>query len=164
MRRFPWRDSQYCLDGSPAPAPLEFEVERIARFDEVDALAIVWHGHYASYFEDARVALGEHFGIGYSTLKRELTPAPIKQLYVNYHLPLEFGERCRILVRLHWCEAARMNMSYQIINNRSEKVASGFTVQMFAQPGGGYLIEQPAFYAEFCQRWKQGQLTNGFTR
>ncbi|MCW1876825.1 MULTISPECIES: acyl-CoA thioesterase [Erwiniaceae] len=158
MTRYPYFASSHCLDGSAAPEPIEYSVKRIVRFDEVDSLEIVWHGHYASYFEDARVALGEHLGIGYSTLYREQVPAPIKQLFVNYHRPLAFAERCRIVARLHWSEAARMNMSYKIINTQGETVATGFSVQMFTLKSGEYLTQQPDFYAEFCQRWKLGQI------
>lgn len=159
MKRYPWFKNKPCLDGSPCPYPLEFAVERVSRFDEVDSIHVVWHGHYASYFEDARVALGEHFGIGYSTLCRERTPAPVKQMFVDYHSPLAFAERCRIIARLHWCEAARMNMSYQIFSVPHHKmVARGYTVQMFTLPGGMYFVEQPPFYAAFCQRWKSGLL------
>lgn len=158
MMRYPYFASSLCLDGSAAPAPIEYSVQRIVRFDEVDVLEIVWHGHYASYFEDARVALGEHLGIGYSTLYRERVPAPIKQLFVNYHRPLVFAERCRIIARLHWCESARMNMSYKILNAQGATVATGFSVQMFMQTSGEYLTRQPDFYAAFCQRWKQGQI------
>lgn len=134
-------------------------MQRIVRFDEVDSLEIVWHGHYASYFEDARVALGERLGIGYTTLYRQQVPAPIKQLFVNYHRPLAFAERCRIIARLYWCESARMNIAYKILNTRGETTATGFSVQMFTLKTGEYLTQQPDFYAEFCQRWKQGQLS-----
>ena len=35
------------------------------RFSEVDSMNIVWHGSYPLYFEDAREAFGEKFGLGY---------------------------------------------------------------------------------------------------
>lgn len=158
MMRYPYFTRSRCPDGSLAPAPIEYSVQRTVRFDEVDSLEIVWHGHYASYFEDARVALGDYFGIGYSTLYREQIPAPIKQLFVNYHRPLAFAECCRIIARLHWCESARMNISYQILNGQKETVATGFSVQMFTLKTGEYLTRQPDFYADFCQRWKRGQI------
>lgn len=159
MIRYPFFRTSPCLDGTLAPEPLEFGVKRIVRFDEVDSLAIVWHGHYASYFEDARVALGERLGIGYSTLRREQVPAPVKQLFVNYHRPLAFAECCQIIARLHWSEAARMNISYTILSAAGERVATGFSVQMFTRKTGEYLTRQPDFYAAFCRRWKQGLLS-----
>ena len=41
------------------PAPLEKSVFRTVRFNEIDPMGIMWHGHYASFIEDARVALGD---------------------------------------------------------------------------------------------------------
>ncbi len=158
MMRYPYFTPVPCLDGSAAPPPIELSVERTVRFDEVDALEIVWHGHYASYFEDARVALGERLGIGYRTLYHQQVPAPMKQLFVNFHHPLAFAERCRIIARLYWCESARMNMAYKILNAQDRTVATGFSVQMFTLKTGEYLARQPDFYAAFCQRWKQGQI------
>lgn len=41
------------------PPPLSAGATRLVRFNEADPLGIVWHGHYASYFEDARAAFGD---------------------------------------------------------------------------------------------------------
>jgi acyl-CoA thioester hydrolase len=46
-------------------APLKMTVKRRVRFEEVDALGIVWHGRYPGYFEDARTALGAAYDVGY---------------------------------------------------------------------------------------------------
>ena len=35
------------------------------RFNEIDALGIVWHGHYIKYFEDAREAFCKEHNISY---------------------------------------------------------------------------------------------------
>ncbi|SVE46445.1 uncharacterized protein METZ01_LOCUS499299, partial [marine metagenome] len=35
------------------------------RFNEIDALGIVWHGHYIKYFEDGREAFGKEHNISY---------------------------------------------------------------------------------------------------
>ena len=39
------------------------ETEIGIRFNEVDALGIVWHGNYVKYFEDGREAFGEKFDL-----------------------------------------------------------------------------------------------------
>lgn len=145
-------------DGTPPPPPLAFAVEREVRFEEVDAMGIVWHGRYPSYLEDARVAFGKRFGIGYDRLIAEQTPAPIKQMYINYIAPLRFGTLCRITARLHWSASARMNMSYALHDSAGLLCADGFTVQLFTTMDGELLLEQPDFYAAFCQKWIAGEL------
>ncbi|HET6225857.1 MAG TPA: acyl-CoA thioesterase, partial [Bacteroidia bacterium] len=41
------------------------------RFSEVDALGIVWHGHYLKFFEDGREAFGRQYGLGYLDIHKE---------------------------------------------------------------------------------------------
>ena len=47
------------------PKPIKHKIERKVRFDELDPLNIVWHGNYASFFEEGRIALGDKYGISY---------------------------------------------------------------------------------------------------
>jgi hypothetical protein len=89
-----------------APQPLSFSVSRRVRFEEVDALGIVWHGRYPSYFEDVREALGDHYGIGYLDFFREKVAAPLRQLHFDYLKPLSLRESFTINAQLHWPEAA----------------------------------------------------------
>ena len=50
------------------PRPfIEEKTSLRVRFNEVDTLHIVWHGHYVNYFEEARRAFGRRFGIDYTT-------------------------------------------------------------------------------------------------
>lgn len=141
-----------------APPALTATVQRPVRFEEVDALGIVWHGRYASYFEDARVTLGDKHGVGYLDLHRHGVTAPIKQLRVDYVLPLVFGETVSVEAALHWTEAARLNYSYTIRNGRGEVATTGCTVQLFVDANGRLEVCQPEFLAEFMARWKRGEL------
>ncbi|MFZ4833623.1 acyl-CoA thioesterase [Rouxiella sp. Mn2063] len=156
MKRFPYFTPQPCLNGNPIPEPLPFTVERTVRFEEVDLMAVLWHGHYASYFEDARVALGNFYDIGYQVMMQHSILAPVRQMYVDYRAPLVFDERCTITALLHWSEAARLNLSYLIKNQAQEIVATGYSVQMFIDARRKLMLEQPTFLHDFYQRWKSG--------
>ena len=83
------------------PAPLRVSIERTVRFEEVDSLGIVWHGRYASYFEDARVAVGQKYGIGYMDFYSHGVIAPIKKMHFDYYRSLRFW-RMRIRKALNW--------------------------------------------------------------
>ena len=157
LKRYPYFERRRSL-GAGVPEPLRVCVERDVRFEEVDAMGIVWHGRYPSYFEDARVALGAGFGIGYDTLMRERTPAPIKQLFTEHFSPLRFGQSCRIDAALHWSEAARMNIAYTICAPDGILCASGYSVQLFTTGDGELLLEPPDFYREFLRAWRSGEL------
>ncbi len=141
-----------------APPPLSIIVERQVRFEEVDPLQIVWHGRYPSYFEDARLALGNRYGFGYQDFYRAQIPTPIRRLQIDYLGPLRFEERFTIEARLHWCEAARLNIEYLIRNQQGILVTTGCSVQMMLNKDFEVLLEPPDFYRELCRRWQRGEL------
>jgi acyl-CoA thioester hydrolase len=140
------------------PAPLRVSVERRVRFEEVDPLGIVWHGRYPGYFEDARVAFGDRFGIGYLDFYGAGILAPVKKLHVDYQRPLRFDETFSIEGVLHWSEAARLNFEFVLRNAAGEVTTSGYTVQMLMDTEHTLLLVPPPFYQEFCRRWAQGEL------
>jgi acyl-CoA thioester hydrolase len=139
------------------PKSLHCKVKRTVRFEEVDPLQVVWHGRYASYFEDARVALGEKYGIGYLNLSSNGILTPIKTIHVDFHLSIKFQEEFTIEAILHWSEAARMNMEYIIRNSANDITATGFTIQMMLDTDFKIYMLQPPFFRDFCERWKAGK-------
>ena len=50
------------------------------RFNEVDSMGLVWHGHYAKFFEDAREEFGKKFGLGYLDIYDSGFYAPLVDL------------------------------------------------------------------------------------
>ena len=142
-----------------APKPLSFSVTRRVRFEEVDALGIVWHGRYPSYFEDVREALGDHFGIGYLDFFKEKVATPIRQLHFDYLKPLFLRDQFTIKGELHWSEAARLNLTYQIFNEKGELTTSGYSVQMMINPHKhDVLMVPPPFFQAFLSRWQAQNL------
>lgn len=141
------------------PAPLGAVTQRKVRFQELDPLGIVWHGHYASYFEDARVEFGMKYGIGYMEFYRNGVVAPIKKMYMDYHRPLRFQEDVSIEARLHWSEAARMDFEFIIRNGQGDLATTGYTVQLMLDLNNNLLLIPPPFYLDFRNRWKTGGIS-----
>ena len=141
-----------------SPAPLRAVVKRQVRFEEVDPMGIVWHGRYAGYFEDSRVALGHKYGISYSDFIRQRTPAPVRQMCIEYLAPLFFEDDMEIEAILHWSEAARMGFEYRIRKD-DNIVCTGYTVQLMLDENSELLLSPPPFYLDFLDKWKEGLLT-----
>jgi acyl-CoA thioester hydrolase len=141
-----------------APQPLRCTTQRVVRFEEVDALGITWHGRYPSYFEDGRVLLGEQHGIGYMDFYHQGIIAPIKQMHVDYQLPLRFGELFTIETLLHWSDAVRLNHEFILRNTAGEVTTTGYTVQLMMDKENNVLMVSPPFYDEFRQRWRAGEM------
>ncbi|MDY0190911.1 MAG: acyl-CoA thioesterase [Desulfuromonas sp.] len=141
-----------------APEPLSIVVQRQVRFEEVDAIGIVWHGRYPSYFEDARVALGAQYGLGYMDFYAQGVIAPIKQMHIDYHKPLRFTDEFTIEALWHWSEAARLNFEFIVRNSQQQIVTTGYSVQMLLDTEVNIMVVPPLFYQQFLQRWQQGEL------
>jgi acyl-CoA thioester hydrolase len=140
------------------PQPLVAETRRRVRFEEVDPLRIVWHGRYPGYLEDGRAAFGEKFGLGYDDMYREQFMAPIVQMHIEYHQPLQFPEDFTIITRMHWTNAVKMNFSYQLTKADNIVVATAYTVQILTDLERNFLLVRPPYVEEFCRKWEQGLL------
>ena len=52
-------------------------------------LTITWHGHYTSFFEDARVKLGDRYNVGYMDFYEHGILAPVKTVHVDFNPPVK---------------------------------------------------------------------------
>lgn len=148
----------YFKTGKDVPSPLRYKVERQVRFEEVDSLGIVWHGRYASFFEDARGALGQKYGLNYLDFYKNGVIAPIKKMHIDYHQSLTYPDIFTIEGILHWSDAARLNYEFIIRDSKGELMTTGYTVQMMLDLDKKLFMVLPPFYEEFCNRWKAGEL------
>jgi acyl-CoA thioester hydrolase len=123
------------------------------RFQEVDALRVVWHGHYLAYFEEGRTALGREYGIDYPDLLRAGILAPLVHVEVDYFSPARMGEVLRIRSRLHPDDGAWLTFTYLISREDGTRLAAGKSVQAFTDPDGTLILTKPPFYREFLERW-----------
>jgi acyl-CoA thioester hydrolase len=139
-----------------SPPPLTIKVERKVRFEEIDPLGIVWHGRYASFFEDARTAAGEKYGFGYPEFERNGIRAPVRILHTDFLLPLRYNETFVIEGLLHWTESVRMNIEYRIWNAAGQLATSGYTVQVLLDKEDNLLLIPPPFFREFREKWRSG--------
>ena len=65
---------------------LRAEKEINIRFNEVDSMGIVWHGNYATYFEDAREVFGRLYHLEYLYIFEKGYFAPLVDLQIRSHL------------------------------------------------------------------------------
>lgn len=122
------------------------------RFNEVDSLAIVWHGHYIKYFEDGREAFGREFGLTYLDAKTHGFATPIVKTVLEHQLPLRYGDVATIETTYIKTRAAKLMFSYCIKNGEGVTVCTGETTQVFTNfETGEMALNLPGFY----RIWKQ---------
>ncbi len=121
------------------------------KFNEVDALGIVWHGNYISFFEEGREAFGRKHGIGYLEIKENQYTTPIVNVECDYKLPLKYGEIYTIKTFIIDQPAAKIVHLYEIYNEDNKLVCEGKTIQVFLNLEGRMMLYLPQFYNE----WKE---------
>jgi acyl-CoA thioester hydrolase len=138
------------------PSPLIADTIRRVRFEEVDALGMVWHGRYPSYFEDGRIAFGDQYGLTYLIFRKNDIKAPIVQMHFDFKAQLRFDETMKIETTLHWCDAVRLDFSYRIINQSGKLAATGYTVQLLTDMNNTVLFVVPEWLQQFRENWRNG--------
>ncbi|MEO5356423.1 MAG: acyl-CoA thioesterase [Nitrospirae bacterium YQR-1] len=152
------RGKAYFETSPAAPPPLTVETQRVARFEEVDSLHVVWHGRYPSYFEDGRAAFGGKYSFGYMDMYNAGFLAPIYQLHFDYHTPIVFPEEFRIITRAIWSDAARLNFEYELRGPAERLIATGYSVQLLTDLNFNLLVLIPQYLERFRNLWKEGKL------
>lgn len=78
-----------------------FEVKYCVPFFDLDPMQIVWHGNYLNYFEIARAALFDHYGVNlYSYYERNKLIFPIIRTSTKHIYPLRFNDEIIIKASL----------------------------------------------------------------
>jgi acyl-CoA thioester hydrolase len=122
------------------------------RFSEIDAMRVVWHGAYAKYFEDAREAFGQKYGLGYQQIQYNGYYAPIVDLTFHYRKPIRYDMTPVMTITYRPTEAAKIIFDYEIREVRDgDLIAFGQSVQVFMDLNYNLVLLTPPFY----EQWKK---------
>ena len=126
------------------------------RFSEVDSMGVVWHGHYAIYFEDAREEFGRKYGLEYLMMYDEGFFEPIVELTFKYKRPMIYGMKPEIELVYRPTEAAKIVFDYEIRDAATKEVfVTGHSVQVFMDRDTHQLVlNNPEFYEAWKKRWE----------
>ena len=132
---------------------LEVRTRIAVRFHEVDSMGVVWHGHYAAYFEEARRAFGARHGVDYPEIAARGLMAPVVNLWVDYLAPVRLTDPVDVVARLFRSEGAKLEFGYEIRCD-GRLLAEGGTVQVFTSPDGTLCLAPPPFLRELYRTWE----------
>jgi acyl-CoA thioester hydrolase len=105
-------------------------VELCVPFHDLDPAGIVWHGHYAKYFELARCEMLKRFDYNYDRMLESGFIWPVVDMHIRYVRMLRFGQRVRVTATLREWEY-RMAIDYLIVDADSgARLTKGQTVQV----------------------------------
>ena len=99
-------------------------------FHDVDAMQIVWHGHYYKYFEIARTALLHSIHYDVQAMIESKYGWPVVETHCRYLHPLRYGMRVRVTATILEYEH-RLKIGYEISEaGTGKKICKGSTTQV----------------------------------
>ena len=109
---------------------LSHEIEVVPPFFDIDAMDIVWHGHYVKYLELARCALLDRFDYGYTRMRESGYAWPVIELRLKYVRAATFNQP--LVVRATIVEwQNRLKIDYAIRDAKSgAKVNAATSIQV----------------------------------
>jgi acyl-CoA thioester hydrolase len=120
--------------------PLTTSLEVDVAFHDVDSMAVVWHGNYLKYLENARWALMDRIGHGYAEMVASGYAWPIIESHVRHVRAARFGDRLRVQASLVEWET-RLAVNYLVVDAASSaRVARGRTVQVAVDGKTGIML------------------------
>ena len=137
---------------------LSNETEVKVRFNEVDSMGVVWHGHYVSYFEDGREAFGKQYGINYLDVREKGYTIPLVSIHCSFKKTVSYDEILTVKTTYIPSLACKIQFDYEIFNESLELVATGKTTQVFLDNHYQLVLTNPPFYNDWKKKWN---LLNG---
>lgn len=99
-------------------------------FHDVDMMEVVWHGHYAKYFEIARCALLEKIDYNYPQMSDSGYAWPVIDLRIRYIKPAVFRQIISVTATIVEWEN-RLKIDYLISDKlTATRLAKGYSIQV----------------------------------
>lgn len=113
-----------------AALKLTASAEITVPFHDLDAVNIVWHGHYAKYLEIARDELMNRIGYGHAEMLASGYVWPVVEMKLRYLQPARLRQRLRVCAGIVEYEA-RLKIAYEIADAASgRRLTRAHTVQV----------------------------------
>ncbi|GIQ69856.1 acyl-CoA thioesterase [Xylanibacillus composti] len=103
-----------------------FEHTIRVRYQETDQMRVVYHTHYANWFEWGRAEMIREAGMPYREMEDRGLMLPVTALDVAYRLPARYDDEVCIRTRLTAFSPIRLAFGYEIVREK-ELLASGST-------------------------------------
>lgn len=126
------------------PADHAVSVELEVPFHDVDAVKIVWHGHYLKYMEIARTALLRSRGLEVQSVIDMGFGMLVMESKIRHVFPLHYADRFRVTA---WCVDwdHRVHIAYEIHNlTHDRRAARASTKLVTVDRNGQLLYETPS--------------------
>ena len=107
------------------------ETQLRVRYAETDQMGYVYYGHYAVYFEVARVEMLRKLGFSYKVLEEEGIILPVLNYSIKYIRPAYYDDLLKIKTVIRDLPAMRIRFEYETFNEKDELLNIAETTLVF---------------------------------
>ncbi len=101
------------------------------RYGETDQMGYVYYGHYAMYYEVARVESLRQLGMTYKELEAMGVIMPVLENHSKYIAPARYDDLLRIVTTLREKPGVKIRFEYEIFNAQNSLLHKGETLLVF---------------------------------
>ena len=102
-----------CLSRDAAGRPV-VETRFRVRYFETDAMGIVHHASYITWFEEGRSAFTRALGYPYARMEADGLLLALAEVHARYHLPARYDDEVIVVTTLDAFPSRGMNFSYAV--------------------------------------------------
>jgi len=96
-----------------------FHSKFTVRYSETDRMGYLYYGHYAAYFEVARVEALRELGVVYKQLEDEGILLPVRTFNIHYKAPAHYDDLVEIQTRIAQFSGTRILFSFEMYRDET---------------------------------------------
>ncbi len=112
------------------------EIAVRVRYAETDQMGVVYHSHYAVWFEIGRTEFCRAAGLPYRELEESGLLIPVIGLQCKYRRPARYDDPLRVRTTLPELSGRGLRFEYEVVDREDLLMADGSTRHIFADVHG----------------------------
>lgn len=121
------------------------------RYSETDQMGYVYYGHYAAYFEVARVESLRQLGLTYKALEDMGIMMPVLENHSVYLAPALYDDQLKIETTIREKPGVRIRFEYAISNEAGRIIHRGETLLTFVNKTTGRPCRPPQVFMKVLE-------------
>ena len=121
------------------------------RYGETDQMGYVYYGHYASYFEVARVESLRQLGMTYKELEEMGVMMPVLENKSRYLSPALYDDNLKIVTTIREKPGVRIRFEYEVFNEAGQLLHQGETLLAFVNKATGRPCRPPTAFEKVLE-------------
>lgn len=123
------------------------------RYAETDQMGYVYYGHYAMYYEVARVESLRQLGLTYREIEEMGVLMPVLENKSRFLAPARYDDLLRIVTTLREKPGVKIKFEYDIYNGENILIHKGETILVFINKATNRPCRQPSAMEKVLERF-----------